>query len=104
MKGVLYLIIFYSGFCFSQDVINIQGFACDIHGSSKPGSKTFYLNGLKNRYSFPDEKDFDTSIHIQDLIHSPDPNQFSVNKAIHLSGYVFNVKPGGVETCNCRSK
>src|SRR5438270_10698157 len=37
---------------FSQDVIDIDGVACGIHGSAKPGSMAYMLDGFKNRYNF----------------------------------------------------
>ena len=63
MKIVLFFLAF-SISCSAQDVINIDGVNCGIHGSSKTGSKTYYLNEFKNRYSFPDSNSIDQSISI----------------------------------------
>ena len=90
--------------CSAQDVINIDGINCGIHGSSQVGSKTYVLNEYKNRYSFPDSISIDRSLSISDLLSSGNPNQFDQNKAITIQGYVFDVKTGGVETCNCKTK
>ena len=90
--------------CSAQDVINIDGINCGIHGSSQIGSKTYVLNEYKNRYSFPDSISIDRSLSISDLLSSGNPNQFDQNKAITIQGYVFDVKTGGVETCNCKTK
>ena len=103
MKIVLFFLAF-SISCSAQDVINIDGVNCGIHGSSKTGSKTYYLNEFKNRYSFPDSNSIDQSISISGLLNSGNPDQFDQSKAITIQGYVFDVKVGGVETCNCKTK
>jgi len=82
----------------------MNGIDCSIHGSSKWGSKTYYLNELKNRYNFPSPNEMDSTVTIDKLIKSADPNQYSTGKGIRIKGYVFKVKSGGIETCNCRSK
>jgi len=43
-------------------------------------------------------------ITLNQLISSDNEDQFSIDKAVILTGYVFNVKMGGVETCNCKTK
>lgn len=104
MKSFLTILLFcFSIDCFAQDVINIDGVDCGMNGSAK-NEEAYKLNEYKNRYNFPSKTDFDTTIRIQDLAKSADPNQFSPNKAVILRGYVYNVKMGGVETCNCRTK
>jgi hypothetical protein len=97
---VLFLCLLITLKCTSQEVINIDGINCGIHGSSASGSKTYFLNEFKNRFAIPSTADFDSTISIYDLIKSRDPQEFSMNKAVILNGYVFNVKTGGVETCN----
>jgi hypothetical protein len=106
MKRLYFLsvFIFTIDFCYGQDTINIDGIHCGIHGSSKEGSKTYYLNQYKNRYSFPDSNAFEPSITIHDLLRSGDPDQFDQNKAVTIQGFVFDVKVGGVEACNCKTK
>jgi hypothetical protein len=88
----------------AQDVINIDGVDCGMHGSAHPGSMAYQLDGYKNRYNFPQRSDFDTTIQLKDLAASGDPNQFSPEKAVVIRGYVYDVKVGGVETCNCKTK
>src|SRR5947209_6532607 len=105
MKNLFFFLTFFiSCAALGQDVINIDGIDCDLHGSSRPGSKTYYLNGFKNRYHFPSAGDFYHDVTFDALMHSADPNEFSQDRALTLSGYVFNVKTGGVETCNCKTK
>ena len=103
MKTLLFFLAF-SISCSAQDVINIDGVNCGIHGSSKIGSKTYFLNEYKNRYSFPDSSNIDRSIRFSNLLNSANPDQFDQSKAITIQGYVFDVKTGGVETCNCKTK
>src|SRR5437868_6200583 len=104
MRIVLFLSLLITFQCASQEIINIDGINCGIHGSSTSGSKTYFLNEFKNRFAIPSDADFDYTISIYDLIRSSDPQEFAMNKAVTLNGYVFNVKTGGVETCNCKTK
>lgn len=62
------------------------------------------LNKLKNRYSVPLNKDINPNITV-DAILKPgnDTARWSTGEAVQLIGYVFDVKPGGDETCNCHS-
>ena len=89
---------------FGQESINIDGIDCDIHGSAHPERPEYRLNEQKNRYHLPIKGDYVTGITLNDLISSGDEYQFPVDKAIILTGYVFNLKMGGVETCNCKTK
>jgi hypothetical protein len=88
---------------FSQDEIIINGQPCGLHGNAKQ-SDAYALNAYKNRYTAPGTTDFDTAITLDALIKSGDPNQFSQDKAAVLRGYVYDIKMGGVETCNCKTK
>lgn len=87
-----------------QDLINVDGTPCGLHGSARPGTMAYVLDGYKNRYNFPQKADFDSTIQLKDLAASGDPNQFSPDKAVLVKGYVYDVKTGGVETCNCKTK
>ena len=97
------LLILAPQFTFGQDVINIDGIDCDIHGSAHQERPEYRLNEYKNRYNFPAKSDYVTSITLNELISSGNEEQFSIDKAVILTGYVFNVKMGGVETCNCKT-
>lgn len=63
------------------------------------------LNLLKNRIIAPATKDFDLTITLEKLL-SPgnDVNRWSSSKAVKIVGYVYDVKVGGIETCNCKTK
>lgn len=86
-----------------QEQITIDGKPCGIHGNAKK-EDAYALNAFKNRYNSPAISDFDTTITLAALMKSGDPNQYSQNKAAVLRGYVYDVKMGGVETCNCKTK
>src|SRR5438309_10836697 len=104
MRIIFFLFFLSTLQCTSQEVINIDGINCGVHGSSSSGSKTYFLNEFKNRFTIPSVVDYDSTISIFDLMKSNDQQEFSMNKAVTLNGYVFNVKTGGVETCNCKTK
>ena len=97
------LLILAPQFTLGQDVISIDGIDCDIHGSAHQERPEYRLNEYKNRYNFPTKSDYVTGITLNDLISSGNDEQFPIDKAVILTGYVFNVKMGGVETCNCKT-
>ncbi len=60
------------------------------------------LNRLKNRYNNPNSSDFNTRVSLSSLLQtSDDTERFTTDKAVTIEGYVFKVKAGGKETCNC---
>lgn len=77
---------------------------CEIHGSAKMGRKEYRLNEYKNRYSFPGDNDYLHDVNLEQLLSGNDEGQFSVDKAVSITGYVYKVKMGGVETCNCKEE
>jgi hypothetical protein len=89
---------------YAQDEILIDGKPCPINGSAKPGGRAYYLNEHKNRYNFPVKSDYDTTVTLEKMLHSADPNEFSEEKAAIVTAYVYDVKVGGVETCNCKTE
>ncbi len=89
---------------YGQQTISINGIDCDMHGSAHPERPEYKLNEYKNRYNFPRKNDYDNEIKLHQLLSSGDEDQFPIEKAIILTGYVFDVKMGGVETCNCKTK
>jgi hypothetical protein len=57
---------------------------------------------LKNRTSQPKDKDIKPQITLAALLASgKDANRWSDNSAAEIEGWVFDVKPGGVESVNC---
>lgn len=88
----------------AQDVITIDGEPCDMHGSSQPGRKEYEQNTFKNRYNFPKASDFDANLQLSNFIDGKAvKDKFSQNKAVEVTGYVYDVKVGGKETCNCKT-
>ncbi len=101
---LLLILLFNALVTFSQDDLIIDGIPCNIHGSSRPGSLEYDQNIYKNRYTIPTVSSFDNTIALKDLIDgSALESKFSENKAAKISGYVFNVKVGGTESCNCKT-
>ncbi|MDB5281984.1 MAG: hypothetical protein JWO06_1059 [Bacteroidota bacterium] len=63
------------------------------------------LNRLKNKANFPLETDFNREVTLAKMLApGEDYDRWSVNTAAEVSGYVADVKVGGVETCNCKTK
>ena len=79
-------------------------FDCPPEGNAKP-ERIQKLNTFKNRTKFPQEKDFNSKITLREILKpGNDELRWSNNNAARIVGYVYNVKPGGVETTNCKSK
>jgi hypothetical protein len=101
----VFLLMFLSvSTCTAQNDIRISGKDCGLHGNANPKRSEYVLNEKKNRYSFPKKSDYLTNVNIEDLISNGDELHYPTNKAVILIGYVYNVKNGGVETCNCKTK
>lgn len=77
---------------------------CPLEGDAKrPDVRE--LNTLKNRYTLPDSTDFDHTITLQAMLApGNDRNRFSDRKAVDIKGYVYDVKVGGDESCNCHER
>ena len=62
------------------------------------------LNKSKNRYHLPSQKQFNRAVTITSIL-SPgnDSTRWSTSNAVEITGFVFEVKPGGDETCNCHT-
>ena len=77
---------------------------CPDEGSAV-SEKVRGLNVFKNRTKFPIENDFDKGITLSKMLQEGnDKSRWSNMKAARISGYVYDVKPGGAETCNCKTK
>src|ERR1700681_514534 len=60
---------------------------------------------MKNRSSSPKIKDIKPSITLDDVLAAgKDTNRWSDNPAAEIEGFVFDVKPGGIESTNCRAQ
>ena len=79
-------------------------FECPLEGSAQTDHLR-ELNKLKNRSSFPSDSNFNPKISLSSiLIKGNDKDRWSVNHAAKVIGYVKDVKPGGIETVNCKTK
>jgi|GEM_PF-563599 len=82
---------------------------CGPEGSAKNGknknSRLAWLgNPEKNRFDIPDPSKVKT-IKIEELIaKNADKKKFKPGDAVEVTAYVYDVKPGGVESCNCGTK
>ena len=77
---------------------------CPLEGDAKR-ENVRELNDLKNRYTFPDSNDFDHSVTLSTMLApGEDRNRFSDHKAVDITGYVYDVKVGGDESCNCHER
>ena len=96
--GFILSVILVSG-VYSQDVFH----GCPMEGKAKR-EDTKESNKLKNRYKIPASSDYDTHITLDKILEPGDDiDRFSSNNAVTIEGYVYNVKSGGKETCNCGS-
>jgi len=60
------------------------------------------LNRLKNRYTAPQANEINHSISLSAILApGNDTTRWSSISGAEITGYVFDVKPGGGETCNC---
>lgn len=86
--------------CQSQEINS----DCPPEGNTK-SERVAGLNKLKNRTVFPKPEDFDAEINLSKMLEpGNDEKRWNVLKAAKITGYVYDVKPGGVETCNCKTK
>ena len=77
---------------------------CPLEGSARE-ERLRDLNKLKNRTSFPDIQDFDISVTLEKMLApGDDHDRFTTDKSAEITGYVADVKVGGIETCNCKAK
>ncbi len=92
--------LFCSSLLYSQDVYH----NCPMEGDAKVQSAKD-LNLLKNRYTFPVDVNMDQGVTLKKMLkRGHDADRFDEEKAVTIQGYVFDVKPGGIETCNCHAK
>jgi hypothetical protein len=84
----------------AQDVYHGCGMAGDAVVSSVQA-----LNRLKNRYTAPRPADFDSLVTLAALVRpGDDRGRWKVHRGAAIVGYVHDVKPGGIETVNCKAR
>lgn len=63
------------------------------------------LNRLKNRFTAPAPSDVDSQATLAALLRPGDDRaRWSDARGASVVGYVHDVKPGGIESCNCRAR
>lgn len=63
------------------------------------------LNTQKNRYDIPDSTQINYAITMQAILApGNDRNRFNAGDAAEVTGYVYDVKVGGDESCNCHAR
>lgn len=100
------LLFFSCGLDKSVENLTAQNFYndCPPEGTAKT-EHLARLNRLKNRNTFPKSEDFDSTITLKKLLEPGDDRErWDILKAAKITGYVYDVKPGGIETCNCKAK
>ena len=99
------------------DIINVpdsvpgsKTIPCGMEGSelsdntrSKDAHLAWLGNPLKNRYDIPKPGDIKT-LKVGDLVASDAiKSKFTQGTAVEVTGYVYVVKSGGQESCNCKT-
>lgn len=84
----------------SSDLTTFNG--CGLNGNAKGGSVEAQENPLKNRFVVP--ASVDPSISFAALYGASVTANLDQSKAATIEGYVPEVKPGGIESCNCGSE
>lgn len=99
VSRLILALLFVGGSAYAQDVFDGCGLAGDA-----TDRQAVQLNPQKNRSATPHSSDFDSTITLHAILQpGPDTGRWSTARAAELAGYVFNVKVGGIETCNCHA-
>ena len=84
--------------------LSAQEINCPKEGST---TKTKYkiLNTKKNRTETPAPSDVDSTISLASFFQKgSDETRFDETRAATIEGYIYDIKIGGIESCNCREK
>jgi hypothetical protein len=77
---------------------------CSLEGDAR-SPRVQALNELKNRATIPSARDIDSTVTMLALLApGNDAGRFNTRRAATISGYVADVKVGGVETVNCHAE
>ena len=77
---------------------------CALEGDAR-SPRVQRLNELKNRAAIPSPRDIDSTVTMEALLApGSDAGRFNTRRAATISGYVADVKVGGVETVNCHAE
>ena len=90
----------------SPDVSRAQDtyHGCGMEGNAA-NSAVRTLDRLKNRYTAPRPADVDTQVTLAALLGpGDDRGRWDERRGAVIVGYVYDVKPGGIETVNCKAR
>lgn len=77
---------------------------CGMEGNAA-ASAVRALDRLKNRYTAPEPADVDTQVTLAALLGPGDDRErWDERRGAVIVGYVNDVKPGGIETVNCKAR
>lgn len=97
---LLTFVFFVSSGLDAQKIFN----KCPLEGKTS-SDRIKKLNRDKNRYTLPTQDDLNADITLEKILQpGDDEDRFHNNEAVEITGYVINVKKGGIETCNCKAK
>jgi hypothetical protein len=97
---ILLAVVIYDG----RNNAQIMYHGCGITGSAV-SSLVKQLNFMKNRSTIPKAKDINPAITLDAVLATgKDRSRWSNNSAAEIEGMVFDVKPGGIESTNCRAE
>ena len=103
-KLLIPLFLFFSFLVASAQapVSNMDDFeGCGMDGTATT-ARLKALNQLKNRYTVPKDNQIDSSITLSAMLApGDDKTRWQSTSGAEVTGFVFDVKPGGKETCNC---
>jgi hypothetical protein len=92
-------------FFFAARILSAQDtfHGCKPQGTAKPAAiKT--VNKFKNRTDPPADGDIDSTATLTKMLKiGDDTDRFDDDQGAEIVGYVYDVKPGGLETCNCKN-
>ncbi len=100
LTTVLVLALFICAQAMAQEVYR----SCGMEGDARARTVR-EMNRLKNRYQPPQTADYDISVTFAAMVApGDDENRWSETKAAEITGYVHDVKVGGVESANCHAR
>jgi hypothetical protein len=98
------IVLIAAAVCGGRVNAQIKYHGCGLTGSSAPPIVQ-QLNYMKNRSSSPKAKDIKPAITLEALLAAgKDTKRWSDFSAAEIEGFVFDVKPGGIESTNCRAQ
>jgi hypothetical protein len=103
LATVLTIVAFATSAADQQTITLSNGKKCGPTGTATSAAGKD-LDRHKNRFTAPDDDQIDREVTLPAMLApGRDTDRFDQEKGAVVAGYVINVKPGGVETCNCKA-